>query len=79
VAVLATDAANDVVPSGYRIELPVHEIGQVAMGLCLVDVCDFDRLAEACAAASRFEFLFALAPLRMPFATGSPVNPIAVL
>ncbi|MBM4421239.1 MAG: cyclase family protein [Chloroflexi bacterium] len=79
VAVVATDAANDVIPSGYEIELPVHEIGQVAMGLCLIDACDFDRLAEACTQTGRFEFMFAFAPLRMPFATGSPVNPVAVL
>lgn len=79
VAVLATDAANDVVPSGYELELPVHEIAQVAMGLCLVDVCDFDALAAACAEAGRHEVFFAFAPLRMPFATGSPVNPVALL
>ena len=80
VAILATDAANDVVPSGYEsLELPVHEIGQAAMGLCLVDVCDFDGLQAECAAAGRFDFLFMLGPLRLAYATGSPVNPIAVL
>jgi kynurenine formamidase len=80
ISVLATDAANDVVPSGYdALEQPVHEVGQVAMGLCLLDACDFDALLEACERADRREFLFVVAPLRIEYGTGSPVNPLAVL
>lgn len=80
VAVVAADAANDVVPSGYpNLEQPIHDIGQVTMGLCLLDACDFDRLAEVCRRERRYEFLFIVAPLRIQYGTGSPVNPIAVL
>jgi kynurenine formamidase len=80
IAVLATDAANDVIPSGYsNIEQPVHEVGQVAMGLCMVDVCDFDRLLAACQSARRYEVAFLIAPLRIAYGTGSPVNPIGML
>jgi hypothetical protein len=46
--------------------------------LCLVDVCDFDALLDACRRAGRFEFLFVIAPLRIQYGTGSPVNPLAV-
>jgi kynurenine formamidase len=80
VAIVATDAANDVIPSGYPgIEQPVHEVGQVAMGLCLIDVCDFDRLLEACRTEGRYEVTFIVAPLRIAYGTGSPVNPLALL
>jgi len=37
------------------------------------------RLGERCAAAGRWEFLFTMAPLRIPRGTGCPVNPVAVL
>ena len=38
-----------------------------------------DALAERCAALGRWEFLFAMAPLRIERGTGCPVNPVAVL
>jgi kynurenine formamidase len=49
------------------------------MGVHLLDNLRLDRLAEACARHGRWSFLFTLAPLRIDGATGSPVNPIAVL
>lgn len=80
VSVLACDSAQEVRPTGYdRLFGPIHSVGQVAMGLWLVDNADFEALGEACAAAGRYEFLFALAPMNFPLATGSPLNPIAVL
>ena len=79
VAVVAADAANDVVPSGYpALEQPVHEVGSVAMGLCLVDVCSFGELRTACLERGRWSFLFVIAPLRIRYGTGSPVTPLAV-
>jgi len=36
-------------------------------------------LAERCAAAGRWEFLFTMGPLRIVKGTGCPVNPVAVL
>jgi len=78
VAVIGCDTAQDVVPSGYlQVALPVHAIGMVAMGLCLVDNCDLEQLAVTCERLTRYEFLFALAPLRLMGGTGSPANPIA--
>jgi kynurenine formamidase len=78
VAAIGADTAQDVVPSGYaQIALPVHIVGMVAMGLCLIDNCDLEALAETCARLGRYEFLFTLAPLRLDGGTGSPANPIA--
>jgi hypothetical protein len=80
VALVASDAAHDVVPSTYRaIPMPIHTIGLVAMGLCLLDGADFERLAVELHARNRATCLFVLAPLVFRNATGSPVNPLAVL
>lgn len=78
VAAIGCDTAQDVVPSGYTTAgLPVHAVGMVAMGLCLIDNCDLEELAATCARLGRHEFLFTLAPLRLEGGTGSPANPIA--
>jgi len=80
VALIAADASEDVLPSGYpSIELPVHAVGIVAMGLCLLDACQFEELAAACVVRGRWECLFTVAPLRFRGATGSPVTPLAML
>jgi hypothetical protein len=80
VAVLCGDTMNDVVPSRYSsFALPLHQIGQVAMGLWLVDNCSLEDLSAACAERGRWEFLFTIAPLRIKGGTGSPINPLAIL
>jgi kynurenine formamidase len=77
VAVLAWDFA-DATPTGYDVPWTVHG-ALFAYGVVLVDNCDLSRLAAACARLRRVDFLFTVAPLRVPGASGSPVNPIAVL
>lgn len=59
--------------------LPIHSVAIPYMGLPLLDNANFDRLADACASAGRYEFLFTIAPLVVVGGTGSPVNPIAIL
>jgi hypothetical protein len=49
------------------------------MGVHLLDNLRLDRLAEACAREGRWAFQLTIAPLRIDKATGSPVNPIALL
>jgi len=44
----------------------------------LIDNCDLEELAQACAARQRWEFLLTIAPLRLQNVTGSPVNPLAI-
>jgi len=78
VAAIGCDTAQDVVPSGYsQVALPIHSVGIVAMGLCLLDACDLEALAATCATLHRWEFCFTVAPLRIEGGTGSPVNPLA--
>jgi kynurenine formamidase len=79
VAALGCDGVSDVLPSrveGYA--LPVHTVGIVAMGLHLLDNLELRRLADACVAEDRWEFLLAIAPLVLRRGTASPVNPIAL-
>ena len=79
VAALGTDTVADVSPSGYkRFRSPIHQIGIAAMGLWLIDNCDFEELSAVCTERNRWEFLLCLAPLRIQYGTGSPLNPIAV-
>ena len=71
--------AQDPTPAGYRtVHMPIHMVGIVAMGLWLIDNCQLEDLAAACERLGRWEFQFALAPIRFQGVTGSPVNPLAV-
>ncbi|MEH0420492.1 cyclase family protein [Streptomyces sp. B21-083] len=80
VAVLGGDGNNDTAPSSTEgVEFPVHVLAVHAMGLHLLDYLQFEDLAPVCEAEGRWSFLCVIAPLRLPAATGSPVNPIAVL
>lgn len=79
VAMIGSDVAQDPTPSGYRqCSMPIHMVGIVAMGLWLIDNCQLEDLAEACNQRNRWEFHFALAPIRFVGVTGSPVNPLAI-
>ena len=79
VAALGSDGVSDVLPSRVPgVELPVHTVALVAMGLHLLDNLDLETLATACAEEGRSEFLFTVAPLVLRRGTASPVNPIAL-
>jgi kynurenine formamidase len=81
IAVLGADGIQDPIPAN-AVEawpFPIHQVGIAAIGLHLIDNLDLSRLAETCRELNRFEFLFMAGPLRARAATGSPVNPIAVL
>lgn len=81
VAVLGSDGISDPMPGlgTERWIFPIHQVGIVAMGLLLIDNLALGGLRTACGEQSRWEFLFTMAPLRIPGGTGCPVNPIAVL
>lgn len=81
VAVLGSDGISDPMPFVGTEDwpFPVHQIGITGMGLHLIDNMALSPLAERCAAAGRWEFLFTMAPLRIERGTGCPVNPIGVL
>jgi kynurenine formamidase len=78
-AVLGSDVVQDVRPSQVEgVNQPIHQIALRAMGLPLIDNADLDALSEAAAQRRRWTYLLTMNPLRIPGATGGPVNPIAV-
>ncbi|WP_327065410.1 cyclase family protein [Kitasatospora sp. NBC_01302] len=80
VAALGSDGNSDTAPSTTEgVAFPVHVLGIHAMGLHLLDYLQFEDLVPICEEQGRWSFLCVIAPLRLPGATGSPVNPIAVL
>jgi kynurenine formamidase len=80
VAVLGGDGNSDTAPSAaHGVAFPVHVLAIHAMGLHLLDYLSFEDLAPLCAQERRWSFLCVIAPLRLPTATGSPVNPLAIL
>jgi kynurenine formamidase len=80
VAVLGGDSNNDAAPSMTEgVDFPVHVLAMNALGIHLLDYLQFEDLAEVCEQEGRWTFLAVIAPLRLPGATGSPINPIAIL
>jgi kynurenine formamidase len=80
VSVLGSDGNNDTAPSTTKgVDFPVHVLAINAMGLQLLDYLQFEDLVHVCEQENRWSFLCVIAPLRLPTATGSPVNPIAIL
>lgn len=78
VAMLGSDGASDVMPSGVEgVEQPIHQLVLIAMGMPIFDNCDLEALSEAANKRGRWEFLITAAPLAVPGGTGSPLNPIA--
>lgn len=80
VALLGSDGISDPMPAGPipGWPFPIHQVGIAAIGLALVDNLRLDDLIETCRAHQRWEYLLCIAPLRLPGATGCPVNPIAI-
>jgi hypothetical protein len=78
IAVFSGDCSEKM-PSPYpRLPLPLHQIGLVAMGLVLLDNTEVSRVARIGAESGRYAFMLACAPLRLPRATGSHTNPLAL-
>jgi kynurenine formamidase len=78
VAILGSDAAEDVLPSGVEgIPQPIHELVLVAMGMPIFDNCDLEQIGKEAAKRKRWEFLVTASPAAVPGATGSVLNPIA--
>ena len=68
VAVLGSDAASDVLPSGVDgVPMPVHQLCLVAMGTWILDNCDLEALGAAAEEQKRHDFLLVVAPLAEEF------------
>ena len=69
---------QDVRPSRIEgVNQPVHQIALHSLGMPLIDNADLEALSEAAAQRRRWTYLLTMNPLRVPGATGGPVNPIA--
>jgi kynurenine formamidase len=80
ISLLGSDGNNDTAPSVVPgVDFPVHVLAIAALGVHLIDYMDFSVLAPLCAEFRQWSFLCVIAPLRLSVATGSPVNPIAIL
>jgi kynurenine formamidase len=77
-AILGSDVVQDVRPSQVEgVNQPIHQMALMAMGMPLIDNADLEALSEAAAQRRRWTYLLTMNPLRVPGATGGPVNPIA--
>jgi len=81
IAVFATDCGADVYPGppGKPVNSPIHMLCLVMYGIPIVHNMDLEPLARRCAELRRNTFMFTVAPLNVPRATGSAVTPVAVL
>jgi kynurenine formamidase len=79
VAIVGSDAAEDVVPSRVEgVALPVHTLLITAMGVNLLDNQDLEAVAETAARLNRWEFMISIAPVPVTGGTGFPVNALAI-
>jgi kynurenine formamidase len=78
VALLGSDAASDVLPSGIEgVTHPIHQLALIALGVNIFDNCDLEALSAEAAKRKRWEFLLTASPIPLTGGTGSPLNPIA--
>jgi hypothetical protein len=75
VAIIISDAVNDVQPSGVEgIGRPVHTLTQVNLGLPIVDNAYLEDAAEVAQRLQRWEFMFNLHIMAIQGGTASPFN-----
>jgi kynurenine formamidase len=78
IAMLGSDAAADVIPSGIEgVTHPIHVLTLHAMGVHIFDNCDLEALGNTCGKLKQWEFLLTASPIPVKGGTGSPLNPIA--
>ena len=75
-AVLGSDGVSDVLPANpHDWPMPMHQCLLVGMGVHLLDNLQLGRLAAACVAEQRWEFLFVVSPLQIGGGTGLAGQP----
>jgi kynurenine formamidase len=78
VSILGSDVVQDVRPSRVEgVNQPVHQMALMSLGMPLIDNADLEALSDAASQRHRWTYLLTINPLRVPGATGGPVNPIA--
>ncbi len=79
IAAFLPDGDGETVPSNVEgMPYPIHPLQLTAMGMLISDSLQHEELALACEEEGRFEFMVVGLPLRLPGATGTPWNPIAI-
>ena len=77
-SLLASDAVNDVQPSGVAgVNRPVHQLTQVNMGLPIVDNAYTEDAAAEAARLKRWHFMFTLHIFQIKGGTAGPFNALA--
>lgn len=78
---LVTDTiANEITfDPNSGVTLPLHGALMRNLGIALTEICNLETLAERCAETGQYAFLYTAAPLKVHQASGSPVNPVAIL
>lgn len=78
ISLLASDAVNDVQPSGVQgINRPIHQLTQVNIGLPLVDDAYTEDAAVEAARLKRWEFMLTWSIYQVQGGTASPFNALA--
>jgi len=79
IAAFLPDGDGETVPSNVEgLPYPIHPLQLTAMGMLIADSLQLEELAQAVSEERRFEFMVVGLPLRLPGATGTPWNPIAI-
>ena len=79
IAAFLPDGDGETVPSNVEdMPYPIHPLQLTAMGMLISDSLQLEELAEAVKEEGRSEFMVVGLPLRLPGATGTPWNPIAI-
>lgn len=80
IALLATDGPGDNFPAVLACcPRPVHVRCLTYLGIHLLHNLDLEDLSVTCSELNQTQFMFVVAPLRIPHGTGSPVTPVAIL
>lgn len=78
VSILGSDGASDVMPSQVPgVSQPIHLFALHALGVPILDNCDFEAVAKTALKLRRWEFMVTASPLAVTGGTGSPLNPMA--
>ncbi len=79
IAAFLPDGDGETIPSNVEgMPDPIHPLQLTAMGMLISDSLQLEDLAKACEEEGRWEFMVVGLPLRIPGATGSPWNPVAL-
>lgn len=79
IAAFLPDGDGETVPSNVEsVRYPIHPLQITAMGMLAADSLQLEDVARACEEEGKFDFMVVGLPLRIPGATGSPWNPIAI-